>query len=241
MRATRLLEYAVSFHPAEVLDLAVGPGRHAQCFIANGAKVTGVDVSPAKFEHPKYTHIQESYETLDLDKKFDMIWCCHTLEHIPNVQHFLVSLSKWLKDDGLLAISVPPAFQNRLHVGHLTLWTPAHLVYNLIHAGWDCRMAEWYTEYCTIGLMVRKTKDVNDDGKTYMPSETLWLNQYTPIVVNHEDNAWWPNRWPEETLPVAQDPPHVTAGYQQTNLEPVQQLAFGPNPKLRKEPGTWES
>jgi hypothetical protein len=70
-----------------------------------------------------------------------------------------------------------------------------------------------------------------------MPSETLALNQYTPIIVNHEDNAWWGDRWFEETGSMVKDPPHVTCGYQRTNLSPEVQLAYGPNPKLRKPPG----
>jgi 2-polyprenyl-3-methyl-5-hydroxy-6-metoxy-1,4-benzoquinol methylase len=147
MRATRLLEYAISQKPETVLDIAVGPGRHAQCFIANGAKVTGVDIKNPTFEHENYEHIKAPYEELDLGgRQYDMIWCCHTLEHIPNVQHFLLHLASWIKEGGWLAISVPPQ-ADRLHVGHMSLWTPAHLVYNLICAGWDCREAVWYTEY----------------------------------------------------------------------------------------------
>lgn len=241
MRAIRLLEYAIDLSPKTVLDIASGArSKHAICFISNGSKVTGVDLSQSNLKHDDYEHIQGAYETIELDKKFDMIWCCHTLEHIPNVQHFLVHLWNWLEDDGYLAISVPPSSQNRLHVGHMSIWTPAHLVYSLVCAGWDCRHAKWYTEYMTIGLIVQKTKEVDYDGRTGMPSETLWLNQYTPIIVNHEDSAWWPNNWHEETVPVVKDPPHVTTGFQQTNLPPETLMPFGPNPDLRKPPGNHE-
>jgi len=241
MRATRLLEYAISKKPATVLDIAVGPGKHAQCFIANGSHVTGVDVKDAPFEHENYVHIAQNYETLKVKEdaeKFDMIWCCHTLEHIPNAQHFLIHLASWLKDDGWLAISVPPSM-DRLHVGHLSLWTPAHLAYNLICAGWDCRDARWYTEYCSIGFMVQKRPEIDLSWRTGMPSETLALNKFMPIVVNHEDNAWWLDNWHEPTGKLAIDPPHVTLGYQRTNLAPQVQLAYGPNPALRKPPGEW--
>jgi SAM-dependent methyltransferase len=239
MRSVRLLEYAISKKPETVLDIAVGPGYHAMAFIANGSKVTGMDVTPAKIEHPDYTHLQSPYELTNLDEKFDMVFSCHTLEHIPNPQHFLVHLAKWCKDDGWLAISVPPS-KDRLHVGHLTLWTPAHLVYNLICAGWDCRDAIWYTEYMSIGLMVQKKPELDLSWRTGLPSETLALNQFTPIIVNHEDNAWWPDNWHEETTDVAEDPPMVTVGRQITNKPPERLMPHGPNPKLRKEPGrTW--
>lgn len=250
MRATRLLRLAIEKKPKTVLDVGVGHGYHAICFMANGSKVTGLDVKahPTKIERDRkdYEHIQSAYEEVDLeDKKFDMIWCCHTLEHVPNVQHFLAHLANWLKDDGYLAIAVPPSSQNRIHVGHMTLWTPAHLIYNLICAGWDCRKALWYTEYMTIGLIVQKTKDVNYTaapgfyGRTGMPTETIWLNQYTPTVINHEDCAWLGDNWHEEVTEVAKDPPHVTLGLQVTTLPPHDFMPFGPNPAFRKEPGIW--
>lgn len=238
MRSVRLLEYAISLNPETVLDIAVGPGKHAQSFIANGAKVTGMDVIPPKIEHENYTHIQSPYEIAELNEKFDVVFSCHTLEHVPNVQHFLVHLAKWCKEDGHLCISVPPS-KDRLHVGHLTLWTPAHLIYNLIRAGWDCRDALWYTEYMSIGVAVQKKPEIDLKWTTGMPSETLSLNQFTPIIVNHEDDAWWADNWFEETTPVADDPPMVTVGKQVTNKEPKEFRPFGPNPNLRKPPGTW--
>lgn len=239
MRATRLLEYALTKKPETVLDLAVGPGEHAKCFIANGAKVTGVDVINPKFEHPDYTHIKQAYEFLKLEEQFDMVWSCHTLEHIPNPQHFLTHLWEWLKEDGWLAIAVPPLGHDRMHIGHMTIWSIGHLVYNLICAGWDCREAKWYTDYRSIGLIVQKTDPIDYSGRTGMPSETYWLNQFTPIIVNHEDSAYWPDNWHEETDPPAKDPPMVTVGYQLCNKPPRELRPFGPNPNLRKEPGTW--
>lgn len=235
MRSVRLLEAAIAKSPETVLDIATGPGNHAVSFIANGSKVTGVDVSPPEVIHDNYTHIKLPYEKLELDEQFDMVFSCHTLEHIPNVQHFLIALREWLKDDGWLCISVPPASQDRLHVGHLTVWTPALLVYNLICAGWDCKEAKWYTEYCSIGLMVQKTKDVDLSGRTGMPSEVVWLQEYAPRTISHNEGAWWGNNWPDETVPRVPDPPFVTIGLRKTNLPPETQLAFGPNPNLRKD------
>lgn len=234
VRSVRLLKAAISKQPETVLDIATGPGMHAVSFIATGSKVTGVDVSPPEVIHKNYEHIASPYEKLDLDdRQFDMVFSCHTLEHIPNVQHFLVALRGWLKDDGWLAISVPPSLQNRLHIGHLTLWTPAHLIYNLICAGWDCKLAKWYTEYCTIGLMVRKTKDIDLAGRTALPSESVWLQEYAPRTMGHNCGAWFGNNWPDETTPRVPDPPSVTVGLKNTDLPPEIQLAYGPNPQLR--------
>lgn len=235
MRANSLLKQALMLNPESVLDVGVGKGNHSIAFIANGAKrVVGIDPQYSTLEHQCYEHIQEPYEKVELEEKFDLVWCSHTLEHIPNVQHFLITLQGWLKPDGWLAIGVPPDRQQRLHIGHLTLWTPAHLVYNLICAGWDCKDAIWYTEYLTIGLMMQNKGKIDLSWRTGLPSEIKALNDYTPKFVGHEDGAWWANNWPED-LEVcrAPDPPCVTAGISQTNLPPQVQLAYGPNPELR--------
>lgn len=237
MRAVRLLEYAIDLKPKKVLDISVGPGNHARGFICNGTQVTGLDITPAPIVHPLYDHIQSPYETAEIgERQWDMVWSCHTLEHVPNVQHFLIHLRKWLKEDGCLAISVPTNRQNRLHIGHLTLWTPAHLIYNLVCAGWDCKKAIWYTGASSIGLVVQKTIEVDDTGRTGMPSEAAWFNKYTPMLINHCDAAWLPNNWHEDTSLRFEDPSHVVIGQTKTTLEPYELLQYGPNPKLRKPP-----
>lgn len=236
MRAVRLLEHAIEQEPENVLDVGVGSGKHAFSFLAHGCRVTGIDVRPPKLEHPLYDHIEESFEIHDFkERKFDLIWCSHTLEHVPNVGMFLIKLRSLLKEDGHLYIAVPPDRQQRLHIGHLTLWTPAHLIYNLICAGWDCRLAKWYTEYCTIGLCVQKAGDMDFSGRTGMPDEMFWLNEYSPIAIRHECGSWWGNNWHEETEGRVSDPPGVTVGQVITDLAPETQAHVGPNPKLREK------
>jgi len=240
MRSIDLLEQAILTEPESVLDIGSGMGYHSMAFLANGAKrVVGVDPMLCCLEHDNYEHKQDPYEELDLgDEQFDVVWCSHVLEHIPNVQHFLSHLHKWLKPDGYLAISVPTDRQQRLHIGHLTLWTPAHLVYNLICAGWDCKDAIWYTGNISIGLMVKKKDLIDLSWRTSLPSEVTALNEFTPKDVVHNDGAWWGNNWPVKIETIrASDPPLVTMGVAHTNLAPQTQLAFGPNPELRKEPG----
>lgn len=242
MRAVRLLRDAISKQPEKVLDVGVHTGKHAMAFIAGGAEVTGIDVTLTPFEHPKYSHVSKPFEYVIQDgilekESFDMVWCSHTIEHIPNVQSFLVGLHYFLRDDGWLYIAAPTNRQNRLHIGHLTLWTPAHLVYNLICAGWDCREAKWYTEYCTIGLCVQRRPEIDLSWRTSLPSEIEQVNEYAPKFMGHNDGAWWGNNWHEETIPRVPDPPLVTVGEERTNLPPELLLALGPNPALRKRPG----
>ena len=243
MHGIRLLEYALDKGHETVLDVGPGRGRHAQAFISRGSHVTGIDVQEPPFEHEKYTHINNSFERAAHNSEFetapfDAIWSCHALEHIPNTQSFLVEMHRLLKPDGCLYLVVPSYRGNRMHVGHLSIWTPGLLIYNMICAGWNCVDAKWYTEYTDIAVCLQNAPEIDLDWRTGMPGEVRELNQYTPRMIRTMSGAWWGNNWHEETDDRVTDPPGVTAGFGVTNLPPEVQLAYGPNPNLRKPPGT---
>ena len=231
MKAFRLFRAALDGGAKTVLDVGCGPGNHAKAFISKGCKVSGLDIRPAEIEHDSYTHYQTSYEKAEIDEQFDAVWCSHVLEHVPNSQYFLGKLRGWTS--GYLAIAVPSALQNRLHIGHVSLWTPAHLIYNLVCAGWDCRRAQWYTEYSSIGLIVPKEEDIDFSERTGMPSEEDWFNQYTPFPLKHMHNAWLENNWHEETEPRRLEPVPISTGQYTTNIPSESPLVIGPNPTLR--------
>jgi len=237
MRAVDLLRLAITTKPKSVLDVGSGLGHHSAAFISSGAeRVVGMDPMFQGVEHENYEHIDEAYESVDLgDEQFDVVFCSHVIEHIPNVQHFLIHLKKWLKPEGYLAIAAPTDRQQRLHIGHLSLWTPAHLMYNLVCAGWDCKDAYWYTSYLSIGVLLQNKETIDLSWRTSLPGEKTALNKYMPKEVLHNDGAWWGNNWPVDIEHErASDPPLVTIGAEYTNLPPEVQLAFGPNPKLRE-------
>jgi len=243
MSRIELLHHALTKKPQTVLDLGVGDGSHTKAFIATGSSVVGVDVKDPPHKHERYTHSQmpvEFLEPADDAEPYDMVWCSHLLQLLPNVQAFLVQIDSFLKDDGWLYIAVPSNTQERFHIGQLTLWTPALLVYNLICAGWDCSKAEWFTSYDTIGLCVQKKRIEDMSWRTGTIEELPSLNDHSPVAMKHEHGAWWSNNWPVDLPGRAMDPPMVTAGVIKTNLQPHTQLAYGPNPELRKEPGTWD-
>jgi len=237
MHSYNLMLHAVAQKFERVLDLGVGMGEHAKAFIATGSQVTGVDVRESPHEHDLYRHVQHPIENMGFeenDKPYDMVWCSHTLEHMPNVQFALRQMDGFLKEGGWLYLAVPSGPQDRLHIGHLTLWTPALLMYNLICAGWDCSEAFWYTNNQTIGLCMKKKQIADMSWRTGLPGEVNDVNKYTPVHLRHEHGAWLANNWPWETGKRVLDPPNVTIGAQDSNLPPQVQLAFGPNPELRK-------
>ena len=70
-------------------------------------------------------------------KNFDLVWCSHVLEHLPDVGASLSAMRDVLDPDGLLAITVPPR-KDAVVGGHVSLWNLGLLAYRLILAGFDC-------------------------------------------------------------------------------------------------------
>lgn len=131
-----------------VLDIGSGEGEHKRFFEYFGKKVYSVDIL-------KTADYVGDFLEVDLDKKFDVVWCSHVLEHQRNVGFFLDKLFDSIADNGILAITVPVHSRERIVSGHLTSWGVPLLCYNLIMAGFDCSKAQLLGTF-ELGLIVQK-------------------------------------------------------------------------------------
>lgn len=152
---SRLLEYG-DVH--RILDVGSGAGEQAAIMRAAGRDVVTVSLeSPADYVG--------DYQTADFPGSFDAVWVSHVLEHQPNVNMFLRTCFSDLRDDGVLAVTVPP-MKDEIVGGHLTVWNAGLLLYNLILAGFDCRNARVSAPYSSgpgyppynISVIVRKRR-----------------------------------------------------------------------------------
>ncbi len=171
-----------------VIDVGVGSGASAKLLVERDYQVTGVSLSKSPFRKKGYKHVRKDFEKTDLTA--DIVWCSHTLEHVQNVGSFLEKIKDTLNKDGWLCIVVPSDPTDLLIDGHLSFWTPAHLIYNLVVAGFDCSDARYYTEGRDIALMVqkklRKKVKLNHDKGDYE-----LLKDYFPVdMIPRETNPW---------------------------------------------------
>jgi SAM-dependent methyltransferase len=179
---------------ASVLIVGVHTGKEAQRFIEAGKQVTGVDLLP--YYRNGYTHIRSRFEDVKPGWQVDCAVSSHVLEHMENVGLALRKFQEVIKPGGWLGLVVPGYPQDEFFVGHLTLWSPALLLYNLVSIGWDCRDAEYYTapDRKHIGVVVqnRRIPDM-PDGKGW----DIWggLKTFLPVEFKHKMNAWLPDRW----------------------------------------------
>ena len=169
-----------------ITDVGTGWGISSKIFLYYGYTVTGVALSeglPSNLENERYTHIREDLFTAEIPQS-DIVWASMVIEHMPNVGLFLERCKELTKPGGTLCIIAPTDPMHLLVEGHLTFWTPAHLLINLVHAGFDCSSAEWYTQGRDIGLMVR-----NDDRPelewNYDHGDFKLLQPYLPVELVH--------------------------------------------------------
>jgi SAM-dependent methyltransferase len=186
----RLLEYT---NVKTVLDIGCGEGVQASLLHDAGKRVTTISLLPP-------ADIVGNYNCLLFPEPFDAIWASHVLEHQPNVHDFLTKCYLDLKDDGILAITVPP-HKDAIVGGHVALFNPGILIYNLILAGFDCseaRVSPLYAGAITIpyniSVIVRK-KRANLPQLTYDHGDVCRLAEFFPVPAYDGFSGWFEHNW----------------------------------------------
>lgn len=134
---------------SNVVDIGSGLGEAASVFRRYDKEVLTIDLNADAM-------IERDFMEVEFTRQFDAVWCSHVLEHQPNVNAFLTKLKDCLKEDGIFAITVPPA-KHAIVGGHLTLWNAGLLLYNLIVAGFDCSRSSGGSYGYNISVIGRKT------------------------------------------------------------------------------------
>ena len=99
----------------DLLDIGCGGGLIAEPMSKLGAEVTAIDAGEKNIEAAK---IHANQEGLKIDyrcqtveeicqekKKYDVVLALEIIEHVVNIEEFIISLQKSLKPDGLVFIS----------------------------------------------------------------------------------------------------------------------------------------
>lgn len=176
IRATEALERFIEIQDVHtVLDIGSGAGIHARHMRDAGKQVTCLSlIEPAD--------VLADYKDYTPQQPFDGIWASHVLEHQPNVNFFLRKCFQDLRINGVLAISVPP-LKYPLVGGHLTLWTPASILYNLIIAGFDCSNARVGSYSYDLSVIVRKVPATLPDNLHYDEGDIEKIAHFFPTTV----------------------------------------------------------
>ena len=98
----------------KILDIGCGGGLLSEPFARLGANVTGIDASNknihvakihAKKSNLKINYICSTPESLNSDKKFDVILNMEVIEHVEDINFFMKQSAKFLKKNGLMFVA----------------------------------------------------------------------------------------------------------------------------------------
>lgn len=192
-RSEPALLRCIDLRPQQVLDVGSGGGEHATRFAAAGAEVTCIDfgtsiyAAKAQADAP-YRVVYTDFNTWSPDSPYDLVWASHVLEHQRNVGLFLERLVAACRAGGHIAITLPSPHR-RLWGGHLTLWTPGLLAYNLVLCGLDLSGATilyGYREFSIIfsPLRIQLPELTQDSG------DLDRLARYMPGNIREDSDPW---------------------------------------------------
>ena len=106
-----------------VLDAGCGSARDAAYFKSQGFSVSAFDASPALAKLAS-NYLQQSvavktFQELECVNKYDGIWCCASLLHVPKVElpQVFLNLQNALKPHGVLYVSFKYGDTERFHNG----------------------------------------------------------------------------------------------------------------------------
>jgi 2-polyprenyl-3-methyl-5-hydroxy-6-metoxy-1,4-benzoquinol methylase len=106
-----------------ILDAGCGSARDAAYFKNQGFTVSAFDASPALAKLAS-NYLQQpveikTFQELECVNKYDGIWCCASLLHVPKAElpQVFLKLQKALKPNGVLYVSFKYGTQERVHNG----------------------------------------------------------------------------------------------------------------------------
>jgi 2-polyprenyl-3-methyl-5-hydroxy-6-metoxy-1,4-benzoquinol methylase len=98
--------------------LEVGSSTHDFLNILDKKKFNLHAVEPSKQKKNKnITTLNQTFEKINFKKKFDIVACFHTLEHIFDINNFLKKINQITTDEGMIYVEVP----NALKMGFITI------------------------------------------------------------------------------------------------------------------------
>ena len=197
VRGYKILEKMLTLKYKNVLDIGAGSLEHSKIFLENKKIVDICDYGNSIYYNNKNNNILNKvrnkyigdFNTIDIDNKYDAIWCCHILEHQPNPNLFLKKIHSLLNENGYLGIVVPPR-KPFIVGGHLTLWNAGLLLYNLVLAGFDCSNCYINQYDYNIGLIIKKNTIKNLPNNLSMDKGDIeLLSDYFPFEAKHNFNG----------------------------------------------------
>tara|TARA_B100000989_G_scaffold296238_1_gene279059 strand:+ start:9836 stop:10663 length:828 start_codon:yes stop_codon:yes gene_type:complete len=113
-----------------ILEIGGGSGWQVKKLLDQGHQVISIDVKEKSDYNLNISNVilYDGFNIPFEEKKFDMVFTSHVLEHIPHVEKFQTEIHRVLKDDGICAHFMPTS---QWKIIGLIVWFP-HIIKTLI-------------------------------------------------------------------------------------------------------------
>ncbi len=166
-----------------VLDAGCGFGRHSLEFVSRGATVYSMDMDMASLRKTRFSltemkkylknreirYLVHSGDALSLpfkDNSFDRIICSEVMEHVRDDERACNELSRVLKKNGRIAITVPTVFSEHIYDlltyeyytspgGHIRKYFPGELAAMMRRNGLEVYAIGFKHAFHTVWWMIR--------------------------------------------------------------------------------------
>lgn len=187
------LQYCLEKDFSSVLDVGSGGAFHAREFGKKGAFVTCIDFGTSIYAIKKVAHdrikiVNTDFTAWNPSDKYDLVWASHVLEHQRNVGSFIEKLIECCHPNGVIAITVPYPHR-RLWGGHLTLWTPGLLAYNIVMCGIDLSESKIFYGYREISIIFTP-KRITLPELTYDSGDITKISAFLPCGFGENLDSW---------------------------------------------------
>ncbi len=179
-----------------VLDVGAGSLRHSEKFQRAGKIVTALDLGGSVYFNEMETTSEPGIELILEDfmfyksvRKWDLIWASHILEHQTDVGNFLKKIISFCSEGGYICLTVPIPHRN-LWSGHLSLWTPGLLVYNLVVCGVDASNAEVVFGNGEFSVILSPKKVPLPENLVFDQGDLGKLKHLLPPWVHENSDPW---------------------------------------------------
>ena len=191
-RGSKILKILLRKKFTSILDIGPGKLEAVDELIKKNKKVDICEFDDGHyFNNKKLTTDQVNecffgdFNEIEFNKTWDAIWCSHVLEHQLNPNFFLKKINMLLKENGYLAIVVPPR-KPIIVGGHVSLWNAGLLLYHLVLAGFDCSEAQVLQYDYNIGIILKKKK-INLPKIHHDVGDLLILKKYFPFDISTDN------------------------------------------------------
>jgi 2-polyprenyl-3-methyl-5-hydroxy-6-metoxy-1,4-benzoquinol methylase len=192
-RSVYALNYVLKLNSKSVLDVGSGGGWHANAFKLNGSEVTCIDFGTSiyaiesKIDNLKI--ITADFNKFNSAEKFELVWASHILEHQRNIGLFIEKLIECCSDNGYICITVPDPHRN-LWGGHLSIWSPGLLAYNVVLCGVDLSSSIFIRGTNEFSLLFKPIKFTLPNDLTYDSGDLIKLSPYLPQHISENTDPW---------------------------------------------------